>query len=130
MIVSVLLWCVVILLATAGSSLAFGRSESVTRAVYGISLTASLVALAVASLHLFSSPVVASSVRLPLGLPWIGANFRIDVLSAFFLVVVNLGGSAASLYSIGHGRHESHPQRVLPFFPTFLAAMNLVVLAD
>jgi formate hydrogenlyase subunit 3/multisubunit Na+/H+ antiporter MnhD subunit len=130
MIVSVLLSCVVILLATTGLSLAFGRFESVTRAVYGLSLTASLIALAVASLHLCSSPVVASSVRLPLGLPWIGANFRIDALSAFFLVVVNLGGAAASLYSIGHGRHESQPQRVLPFFPTFLAAMNLVVLAD
>ena len=38
------------------------------------------------------------SVVLPLGLPWIGAHFRIDALSAFFLVVVNLGGAAASLY--------------------------------
>ena len=66
---------------------------------------------------------------LPLGLPWIGAHFRLDALSAFFLVVVNLGGAAASLYGLGYGRHEPAPERVLPFFPAFLAGMNLVVLA-
>ena len=67
---------------------------------------------------------------LPLGLPWLGAHFRLDALSAFFLVVVNLGGAAASLYALGYGRHEQAPQRVLPFYPAFLAGMNLVVLAD
>src|SRR5208283_265040 len=29
-----------------------------------------------------------------------------------------------------YGRHEPDPGRVLPFFPAFLAGMNLVVLAD
>ena len=67
---------------------------------------------------------------LPVGLPWLGAHFRLDALAAFFLVVVNLGGAAASLYGVGYGRHEPTPHRVLPFFPAFLAAMNLVVLAD
>ena len=43
---------------------------------------------------------------------------------------VNLGGAAASLYALGYGRHEPAPLRVLPFFPLFLAAMNLVLLAD
>src|SRR6266404_2653360 len=32
--------------------------------------------------------------------------------------------------ALGYGRHEAAPQRVLPFYPAFLAAMNLVVLAD
>ena len=41
----------------------------------------------------------------------------IDALSAFFLVVVNLGGAAASLYALGYGRHEQAPERVLPFYP-------------
>ena len=49
---------------------------------------------------------------------------------AFFLVVANLGGAAASLYALGYGRHETSPLRVLPFFPAYLAGMNLVVLAD
>ena len=71
-----------------------------------------------------------SSRRLPLGLPWLGAHFRVDTLSAFFLVVVNLGGAAASVYALGYGRHEQAPHRVLPFYPAFLAGMNLVVLAD
>ncbi len=57
-------------------------------------------------------------------------RFRVDALSAFFLVVVNLGGGAASLYGLGVGRSEHSPERVLPFFPAFLAGMNLVLVAD
>ena len=44
--------------------------------------------------------------------------------------MVNLGGAAASFYAIGYGRREQEPRRVLPFFPVFLAGMNLVLLAD
>ena len=58
------------------------------------------------------------------------ARFRVDALSAFFLVVINLGGAAASLYGLGDTRHEHSPRRVLPFFPAFLAGMNLVLVAD
>jgi formate hydrogenlyase subunit 3/multisubunit Na+/H+ antiporter MnhD subunit len=63
------------------------------------------------------------------GLPWLGAHFQLDALSAFFLIVVNLGGAVASLFALGYGRHEDAPHRVLPFYPAFLAGMNLVVLA-
>ena len=66
---------------------------------------------------------------LPLGLPWIGARFHVDALSAFFLIVVNLAAAASSLYALGYGRHEHDPERVLPFFPAFLAGMNLVLVA-
>jgi hydrogenase-4 component B len=44
--------------------------------------------------------------------------------------VVNLGGAAASLFALGYGKHEEFPGRVLPFYPAYLAGMNLVVLAD
>jgi hypothetical protein len=44
--------------------------------------------------------------------------------------VVNLGAAAASLFALGYGRHEESPERILPFYPAFLAGMNLVVLAD
>ncbi|MBL8704726.1 MAG: hydrogenase 4 subunit B, partial [Rhodospirillales bacterium] len=47
--------------------------------------------------------------RLPVGLPWIEARFRFDVLAGFFLAVVNLGGAMAALYGIGYGRHEHEP---------------------
>ena len=73
---------------------------------------------------------IGEALVLPLGLPWIGAHFRVDALSAFFLVVINLGGAAASLYGLGDARHEHSPGRVLPFFPAFLAGMNLVLVAD
>ena len=66
---------------------------------------------------------------LPVGLPWLGAHVRIDRLSAVFLVLIGLSGAVTSLYAIGYGRHEHAPQRVLPFFPAFIAAMNLVVVA-
>ncbi len=67
---------------------------------------------------------------LPLGLPWVGARFRVDALSAFFLVVTNLGGAAASFYGLGDARNERSPERVLPFFPAFLAGMSLVLVSD
>lgn len=86
-----------------------------------------LAATAVAGLALAGAP---SAAVLPVGLPWIGAHFRIDALSAFFLLVIDLGGAAASLYALGYGRHEHEPGRVLPFFPAFLAGMNLVLMAD
>src|SRR5262249_58425178 len=71
-----------------------------------------------------------SAATLPLGLPWLGAHFRLDALSAFFLAVVNLGAAAASLFALGYGRHEDAPRRVLPFYPAVLAGMSIVVLAD
>ncbi len=98
--------------------------------IYGASLVVSIVALGVALDALIAAPDSAPSLVLPLGIPWIGAHLRLDALSAFFLIVVNLGGAAASLYAIGHGEHEPAPMRVLPFFPVFLAGMNLVVVAD
>jgi len=70
------------------------------------------------------------TIDLPLGVPWIGMHLRIDALSTFFLAVINLVSATASIYAIGYGAHEKHPMRILPFFPLFIAAMNLVVLAD
>lgn len=70
-----------------------------------------------------------AEVVLPIGLPWQSSLFRLDGLSAFFLLIVNSIGALAALYGIGYGRHEEEPVRVLPFFPVFLAGMNLVPLA-
>ena len=68
---------------------------------------------------------------LPLGLPWLGAHFRLDALSAFFLAVVESRRlrPQACLRSATDGTRPA-PERVLPFYPAFLAGMNLVVLAD
>jgi formate hydrogenlyase subunit 3/multisubunit Na+/H+ antiporter MnhD subunit len=126
--VGMALWGVAVLLGAAVLGVVLQGAAYAARAVYGICLGVCLVLLAVAAGHLLFWPPV--SVQLPIGLPWIGAHFRLDALAAFFLLVVNLGGAGASLFGIGYGRHEEAPGRVLPFYPAFLAGMNLVVLAD
>src|SRR5471032_290166 len=124
------LYCVAALLALAPMAIAFGGSPRGSGVVYGASLIVTLTLCVIALLSLFEYSDRSSAATLPIGLPWLGAHFRIDALSAFFLVVVNLGGAAASLFALGYGRHEESPQRVLPFYPAYLAGMNLVVLAD
>src|SRR5216683_280709 len=126
---TVILGCVGVLLAAAAIGTATARLAAARPIVYGTSLVASVVAL-VGAMDGLLGAAPPSTATLPLGLPWLGAHFRVDPLAAFFLIVVNLGSAAASLYALGYGRHEPAPHRVLPFFPAFLAGMNLVVLAD
>jgi formate hydrogenlyase subunit 3/multisubunit Na+/H+ antiporter MnhD subunit len=125
-----LLWCVATLLGTSVAAVAMARSRVSTPLVYGLALGATTIALAIAVSFLLAGGTPANALSLPVGLPWLGAHFRLDALAAFFLLVVNLGSATASLYGLGYGRHEEAPARVLPFFPAFLAGMNLVVLAD
>jgi formate hydrogenlyase subunit 3/multisubunit Na+/H+ antiporter MnhD subunit len=125
----VLLWCVATLLAAGAAGLALTRRRGASALVYGVSLGVSAIALAVAGAALLAPASLGTRATLPLGVPWLGAHFRLDALSAFFLVVINLGGAAASLFALGYGRHEETPGRVLPFYPAFLAGMNLVLLA-
>jgi hydrogenase-4 component B len=117
-----------VLLALAVGGTVLARAPGARGAVYGTCLIASAAGLALALEALLGG--VTADLVLPLGLPWIGAHFRLDALSAFFLAVVNLGGASASLFGLGYGRHEHEPGRVLPYFPAFLAGMNLVLLAD
>src|SRR5690606_7064386 len=110
--------------------LAVGAGRRAGTAVYAATLGLSLAACIGSLAHLISEPDTVSAVVLPLGLPWLGAHFRVDALAAFVLTVVNLGAAAASLYGIGYGRHEETPGRVLAPFSLFIGAMNLVVVAD
>ncbi len=123
-----LLWCVLAFLVTAAVAIGVGQRWNPTILIYGVAGLLSVLGCIIALVALLTRQSVA--LQLPLGLPWIGAHFRIDVLSALFLVIVNFGGFGASLYGLGYGRHEAFPSRILPFFCAFLAAMNLVVLAD
>ena len=122
------LYCVAALLALAPIAIIATASRRASNIIYGASLIATL-ALGVMGVISLSAPA-ASSVVLPLGLPWLGAHFRIDALASFFMIVVNLGGAAASLFALGYGRHEKTPGRILPFYPAYLAGMNLVLLSD
>jgi formate hydrogenlyase subunit 3/multisubunit Na+/H+ antiporter MnhD subunit len=126
---TLVLFSVAVLLALAPLALVLQRSSAVTGVIYAASFAATATALVAAVAHLVGGAAPAS-LSLPLGLPWLGAHFRVDALSAFFLIVVDLGAAVTSLYALGYGRHEHAPMRVLPFYPAFLAGMNLVVLAD
>src|SRR6266487_4989372 len=118
------------LIAMAAVALMFADAARARHVVYGICLIVSLALLLIALLALLGIYDTPSVATLPLGIPWLGAHFRLDALSAFFLAVVNLGAAAASLFALGYGRHEHAPRRVLPFYPVFLAGMSIVVLAD
>ena len=128
--VSVALWSVAVLIVVAlATPILLRRSAAATPVVYGVAAVVALVLFATAVAALLGGTDISGEVVLPLGLPWVGAHFRIDPLSAFFLLVIDLGAAAASLYALGYGAHEEHPERVLPFYPAFLAGMNLVILA-
>jgi hydrogenase-4 component B len=125
-----------IALAGAALELALGvcaviivKSAAASRIIYGAIIVVTTLSLAAALTHLLSA-APAESLTLPVGLPWLGAHFRLDALSAFFLAVVDLGAAVASVFALGYGSHEPAPERILPFYPAFLAGMTLVVLAD
>jgi formate hydrogenlyase subunit 3/multisubunit Na+/H+ antiporter MnhD subunit len=119
--------CITGLLVVSVLSLALLRHRTATPLVYGACL---VISLALCAAALLSIGQASSQAVLPLGLPWLGAHFRLDPLACAFLAIVNFGAASASLYALGYGRHEKEPGRVLPFYPAFLAAMNLVVVAD
>ena len=98
------LYGVAALLALAPVAIALATSPRGTSVVYVTSLIITLTLCMIALLSLFEQ-TAASKTTLPLGLPWLGAHFRIDALAAFFLIVVNLGGAAASLFALGYGHH-------------------------
>ena len=120
---------ILVLLALAVTGLALGRRPQSRALVYGgcFGIATALVALGLAALAFGREP---ETLVLPLGVPWLGMHLRLDPLSAFFMLVVDLGAALACLYALGYARSETAPRRVLPFVPAFLAGMNLVLLAD
>jgi hydrogenase-4 component B len=122
--------CVAGLLGLAVLAVVLSRTKISAAVIYSATLAVSAIALIGSIRWLLSDTANVADLTLPIGLPWLGAHFRLDALASFFLVVVNLGGAAASLYGLGYGHHDPAPHRVLPFFPAFLAGMNLVVLAN
>jgi len=130
MTLAVALGCVAGQLVIACLAVAANRLRLVSHFVYAACLLVSVIGLGCGLAGLLAGATPAPVITLPLGLPWIGAHFRLDTLSAFFLAVVNFGAAGASLFALGYGRHEEQPERVLPFYAAFLAGMNLVVLAN
>lgn len=126
---SVIGGAVLLLLALGAIGAVAGRHKATHDLVYGGSLAASIV-LAGAALMSFGHPGPAPTLELPIGLPWLHGHLRLDLLSAYFLMLVNLLGAAASLFGWQYGRYEKEPGRILPFYPLFIAGMSLVTVAD
>ncbi len=124
------LWSVAGLLALTPVAIALSAHKRGWVVIYGSCLALTLTLCLVALIDLLGLSHLGWSVTLPIGLPWVGAHFRLDPLASFFLAVINLGGASASLFALGYGRHERSPGRVLPFYPAYLAGMNIVLLAE
>ncbi len=90
------------------------------------------VGLAVAVVAFFAIGPLPQSTVLPLGLPDLPFHFRVDSLSAFFLLLLGAAGSTISLFSAGYFRSsEGTPPGLICFqYHVFLAAMAMVLIAD
>ncbi|MSP48353.1 MAG: hydrogenase 4 subunit B [Alphaproteobacteria bacterium] len=71
-----------------------------------------------------------TELELPLGLPWMGAHFRLDDLAAFFMAAINLATAMVMVFADGYAARQPEPARALAPLPVFLAACNLVLLAN
>jgi formate hydrogenlyase subunit 3/multisubunit Na+/H+ antiporter MnhD subunit len=105
--------------------------------VYVIAIAALLAVGGTALLQLLAPAAGGDpTLVLPIGLPSLAGDFRLethfrlDRLSAFFLLILGLAVPAVSLFAIGYGHHGTEPARVLAFYPLFLAGMVLVLIAD
>src|SRR5260370_17525751 len=68
--------------------------------------------------------------QLPVGLPLGRTLLGFDPLNAAFAVIINVATAIVSGYAIGYGAHAREPVRIVPFYPAFIAGMNLVLLAQ
>src|SRR5512144_1802828 len=121
---------IALLLLAALAGVAGNRSPLLVRLVYGATAVLALAQAALALAWLLAGWGAEPSLSLPFGLPWLQAHVRLAALSAFVVLVVNGLAAAVSLFAIGYAGHDSEPARSLPFYPAFLAAMTLVLLAD
>src|SRR5258708_33605248 len=113
--VALQLACVAGVLGLAVLAIVLSRSRISTTVIYSATLAVSAIALIGSIRWLLGDTANATDLTLPVGLPWLGGHFRLDALASFFLVVVNLGGAAASLYGLGYGRPLSAPHPGRPF---------------
>ena len=89
------------------------------------------IALFGIALHALFAPAEAAIV--PIGLPGLPFHFRVDSLSAFFLLVIGGAAAGVSAYAAGYFRRidgEIPPGLIGLQYHVFLASMVLVVVAD
>ncbi|TAK51356.1 MAG: hydrogenase 4 subunit B [Gammaproteobacteria bacterium] len=119
-----------LLLALAVGSALLARARHAAALTYGASalICLALAGIALQALGAGGAPGVALELRV--GMPLARTQLGFDALSAAFAVIVNLASAIVSVGAIGLGRHVREQQRVLPFYPAFIAGMNVVLLAQ
>ncbi len=105
------------------------RLEFVARVLFPVGGALALVLFGVALSAIGSGPEVAV---LPIGLPQLPFHFRLDSLSAFFLMLIGGAATGVSVFAAGYFRQgEGTPPGLLCLeYHVFLASMALVVIAD
>jgi hydrogenase-4 component B len=129
----VALWaarCLGALLILAAVAPAVARRPWGSRFIYGATAVVCLAFAALAPVTLMALPVQQLMIQLPVGLPLGRTLLGWDSLSAALAGLLNIVIAIVSIYAIGYGSHEQQPQRVLPFYPAFVAGMNLVLLSN
>jgi hydrogenase-4 component B len=101
-----------------------------TTFVYGACSLVCLALALIALVSLLNGSPAASVLTLPVGLPLGRTQLALDSLSAAFAVILNLTSAIVSFGAIGYGAHAREPARVVPFYPAFIAGMNLVLVAQ
>jgi formate hydrogenlyase subunit 3/multisubunit Na+/H+ antiporter MnhD subunit len=118
-----------LLLLAAFAALVANRPY-VGRVVYGACMLVSSTLAAVGLSTLLQPSSTAAPIPLAVGLPLGQTLLGLDPLSATFSVIVNITSALVSAGAIGYGAHARDPARVVPFYPAFIAGMNLVLLAQ
>src|ERR1700742_1061169 len=75
------LWSGAVLLARAPAAIALPTRKPGSAMLYGACLVVTSALAAIALLNLLDSAHPVLSTTLPIGLPWLGAHFRIDPLA-------------------------------------------------
>ncbi|MBI3715842.1 MAG: hydrogenase 4 subunit B, partial [Betaproteobacteria bacterium] len=117
-----------LLLGVAG--LVFLRNfQIVARALFPLSSVCSIVLTAVGLTAVVQNPQIAI---LPIGLPSLPFHFRLDPLSAFFIMLLGIASAGISAFAAGYFRRaEGTPPGLLCLqYHLFLASMLLVLIAD
>src|SRR2546422_8330028 len=126
-----------LLLALSVASYAVGALAAlIVRGMVGRALVAVGVLVGSVGTLAWGAWCLATGATLAFAAPWLpltGLALRADGLSAFFLVVVGLGGAAASVYGFGYSAHYDgrYSLRLLgAMFNVLLLSLAIQVLAD
>jgi formate hydrogenlyase subunit 3/multisubunit Na+/H+ antiporter MnhD subunit len=119
-----------VLLTLAVLAIPAARRTAGIRCIYGACMLTCAGLAAVALVALLVPGAGRESIVIPIGLPLGQTLLGFDPLSAVFAVIINVTTAIVSGFAIGYGTHAPEPRRVVPFYPAFVGAMNLVLLAQ